>query len=304
MSLLKKVRRRYEPGLKLYYASRWVRGRHVSEEEPIIIGGCDRSGTTLLRAVFDCHPDIAAGPEAWVFTYRIDPDWLASEFGMDPAWVRELKSNAPSLGVFIERFMGAFAEREQKPIWCEKSPRNVLRLDYIWRTFPKAKFVHIIRDGRDVSCSLRTHPKRIRVGNEYVPNTVRRPIRDCIDHWVKYVTAGLEHRDDPRYTEVRYEDLIADYAGTTRRLCEDLGIEWTPELLERERIQGERADTEIVNPEVRQPLYTKAAGRWRSDLSDEELRTIRERAGGLLDRLGYTDEPALRDPLPEHRAAS
>ena len=288
MNPITRFRKRYEPGLRAYYASPWVRRAYTSEAEPIIIGGCDRSGTTLLRAVFDCHPAVAAGPESWVFTYKIKPAWLAAEFGMDPAEVRAMRAAAPSLGAFIDRFMGAFAEREGKPVWCEKSPRNVLRLDYIWRTFPKARFVHIIRDGRDVSCSLRTHPKRIRVGDAYVPNTVRRPIASCSEHWVKYVSAGLAHRDDPRYTEVRYEALVEDYAGTTRSLCEALGIEWTPELLDRERIQGARGDTEIVNPEVRQPLYRNATGRWQKDLSPDELATVMRVAGPLLDRLGYT----------------
>lgn len=287
-SPIRRWRKKFELGHRLYYATPWAARAWASAETPIIIGGCDRSGTTLLRAAMDTHPDVVAGPESWVFCYRVDPVWLAEEYGFDPAFVRQLKRDSSCLGEFIERFFGAYRDREGARVWCEKSPRNIVKLPYIWKLFPNARVVHIIRDGRDVSCSLRTHPKRIRVNGEYVPNTVRRPIKDCIDHWVNYVSAGIAHRGDERYMELRYEELIDDYEGATRRLCAHVGLEWTPAILAREQSQTARTDVEIVNPEVRQPLYTSAVARWKTDLSDDEKRTIEARAGELLARLGYT----------------
>lgn len=303
MNTQKRLRKRLEIGLRLYYASPWVRAAHRSEETPIIVGGCDRSGTTLLRAALDSHPDIAAGPESWVFVYKIKPDWLAREYGFDPAFVRELHRESGSLAQFIERFMDAYRSREGKPIWCEKSPRNILRLDWIWERFPKARVIHIVRDGRDVACSLRHHPKRKRVGDEYVQTNINRPIRQCIDHWVQYVSAGLKHRGDERYMEVRYEDLIADYESTTKRICAHCRVEWSPAILEREARQQQRTDVEIVNPEVRQPLYRSAVARWKRDLSDAEQALCLKRAGHLLEALGYLSEsrPAPSGVSPDRR---
>ena len=148
MSAIKDIRKRLELGLRLYYRSPWVRAPYTSAEAPIIVGGCDRSGTTLLRATLDSHPDIAAGPESWVFVYKIKPDWLASEFGFEPSFVRSLMKETGSLAEFIDRFMDAYRKRENRPVWCEKSPRNILRLDWIWERFPKARVIHIVRDGR------------------------------------------------------------------------------------------------------------------------------------------------------------
>jgi hypothetical protein len=181
----------------------------------------------------------------------------------------------------------------------------VLRFPWILERFPKARVVHIIRDGRDVACSLRHHPKRIRVGDRYVPSNINRPIRSCIDHWTQYVGAGLALRGDERYLEVRYEDLVADYEGTMRRLCEHCRVDWSDEVLRREEIQSERRDLEIVNPEVRTPLYHSSVGRWRRDLSEAEQRIVVNRAGGLLRTLGYRDEPkaaSASDRTEEHAA--
>lgn len=297
MSNFKRLRKRLELGLRLYYLSPWVRAPYTSTEAPIIVGGCDRSGTTLLRATLDSHPDIAAGPESWVFVYKIKPDWLAEEYGVEPAFVRSLMRESKSLAEFIDRFMDDYRQREGRPIWCEKSPRNILRLDWIWERFPKARVIHITRDGRDVACSLRHHPKRKRVGDAYVPTNINRPIRQCIDHWVRYVSAGLKHRGDERYMEVRYEDLITDYETTTKRICAHCRVDWSPEILERESRQQQRKDVEIVNPEVRQPLYQSAVARWKRDLSEAEQALCLERAGHLLDALGYLNEsrPAPSD---------
>ena len=301
MSAIKDIRKRLELGLRLYYRSPWVRAPYTSAEAPIIVGGCDRSGTTLLRATLDSHPDIAAGPESWVFVYKIKPDWLASEFGFEPSFVRSLMKESGSLAEFIDRFMDAYRKRENRPVWCEKSPRNILRLDWIWERFPKARVIHIVRDGRDVSCSLRNHPKRKRVGDAYVPTNINRPISRCIDHWIRYVSAGIQHRGDERYMEVRYEDLIADYEATTKRICAHCNVEWSPAILDRESRQQQRTDVEIVNPEVRQPLYQSAVSRWKRDLSADEQALCLRKAGHLLEAFGYLNDQADEPEAPPRR---
>lgn len=281
------IRSRLHLGHRLYYHSAWVNAAYRNEARVIIVGGCDRSGTTLLRAALDSHPQVAAGPESWLFCYKPNLPFLAEEYCMPLSDVEMMHRSASGLAAFIDRFLTTYAQREGKPIWCEKSPRNVLRLEYIWTHFPNARFIHVIRDGRDVACSLRHHPKRQRVGDTYVPTNINRPIRECIAHWIWYVSAGIKHRQDPRYMEVRYEELVRDYAGQTRRICDHCDIEWRPELLERERIQSTRADMEIVNTEVRGPLYESSIGRWQEALSMAEQRIVLRKASHLLRVLEY-----------------
>ncbi|MDP6520199.1 MAG: sulfotransferase [Planctomycetota bacterium] len=289
--ILKPLRRRLELGLRLYYRSAWVNAPYRCETPHIIFGGAERSGTTLLRAAMDSHPMVAAGPESWLFVFRQDLPWLAAEFDLPLAQVRQLYKDACGLAEFANLFLSAAAEKQGKTLWCEKSPRNIRRLDYIWEHFPKARVVHIIRDGRDVSCSLRNHPRHTRVNGEYVPTNIDRPIRKCINRWAQYVSDGLRHRGDDRYLEVHYEELARDYEPVMRRICDHCQLPWSDDLLKREQLQGQRQDMEIVNPEVRKPLYNSSIGRWQRDLSEREVATCMERAGDLLDELGYLGEP-------------
>lgn len=284
---LRPLRDKYQPGLKLYYRSPWVNRKYVSERPIMLIGGAERSGTTLLRASVESHPDIAIGPESWVFVYRPDLSFLATEYDFRQDELQNLMAKSTCLSHFVDLFAAEYCRRQERPFWGEKSPHNVFRLSYIWKHFPNARFVHIIRDGRDVACSLRNHPRHVRIGQEYFPTQIRRPIGNCIDKWARAVRAGIRHRHDPRYLEVRYEDLVTDYEGATRRIIDHLGVEWHEELLRREEIQETKRNPEIVNPEVRGPLYTHAVARWKKDLSEAELATIESHAGQLLRSLGY-----------------
>lgn len=298
------ARARLELGLRLYYCSPWVRHPYKSTSAPIIIGGSDRSGTTLLRAALDCHPDVFAGPETWLFAYRVSSHFLASEYEFDLDEVRRIRSDSAGLAEFVDRFLGAAASRAGAERWCEKSPRNIRRLAYIWRHFPDARVVHVIRDGRDVVASLRSHPRRLRTPSGYVETTVDRPIDECVDHWIRHVLAGITHRGEERYLEVRYEALVRDYVTTLEAVCQHVGLPWSDEMRDRERVQAGRSDRELVNPEVRQPLFDARIGRWQVDLTLEEQAVVHERAGGLLAELGYIDRPAGSPPLTASGAGS
>jgi len=284
---IRNARKRLRLRRRLYYRSGWVNNSTVSERPIIIVGGCERSGTTLLRATLDSHPNVAAGPESWVFVYRLNLPFLASEYGFPLTDLQAMRAESSCLTEFIDRFAGSFCEREGKPIWCEKSPQNIFRLPYIWEHFPNARVIHIIRDARDVVCSLRHHPQRIRVNGGYVPNDVTNPLSECIHQWVSAVSEGTKYRGDERYMEVRYEDLVREYESTAKRICAHCQIDWNLSILERERVQAVRQDTEIVNPEVRKPLYQSAIGRWKQDLNERELRNVMNRAEGMLHVLGY-----------------
>lgn len=283
-----RLRDRHQPGLRLYHRSPWVTRGDVSERPIIVIGGAERSGTTLLRAAVDSHPDVAIGPEAWVFVYRLKLEFLASEYDIPVTTLQRLRLDSRSLTTFVDGFAGLVCDHEGASVWGEKSPQNVERIAWIFRHFPNTRFIHIVRDGRDVACSLRTHPQRVRIGSAYHETNVDRPIDECIATWARAVRAGMKHRADPRYLEVRYEDLVSDYESATRRVVEHCGLDWRPDLLDRERIQSGRPDTEIVNPEVRGPLYTSALARWRTDLSDDVLVLIEDQYGSLLEEMGYS----------------
>src|SRR5688572_21024001 len=155
----------------------WRRPAYTSSASPILVGGCGRSGTTLMRVILDTHPRICCGPESRLFQPRVpSPPKLARRFDLPEAAVGELFAKSGSQAELIDRFFALYSESRHKPRWAEKPPRNVLYLDYIFEHFPNARFVHMIRDGRDTICSLRTHPRHKVVDGKIVKLNTWHPI--------------------------------------------------------------------------------------------------------------------------------
>jgi hypothetical protein len=254
------------------------------------VGGCGRSGTTLLSVMLDSHSNLCCGPESRLFcSPSVNPHRLATLYHLSPPQVREWMRRSASKAQFIETFAGACCEASGKRRWAEKTPGNIHAMDYLFAHFPDARFIHVIRDGRDVVCSLRTHPKYKLVRGRRVETGVRRSIRSCAERWVGSVRAGLAWRGDSRYIEVQYRELVLQPESTLRRLLGFLGEPWDSAMLSYpERRYATNDPTRCVqNPGADQPPYTTAMGRWRQDLSPKELATFYQVAGPLMDDLGY-----------------
>lgn len=244
-----------------------------------------------MRVILDTHPRICCGPESRLFLPQLpSPVKLARRFGLPPARVTELFDTCGSQGEFIDRFFAVYSESREKPRWAEKTPRNVLHLDFVFEHFPNARFVHMIRDGRDTICSLRTHPRHKVVNGELVKLNTWHPIPPCLDRWVTDVRAGLRFRGDPRYIEIRYESLVAQPRETLIPLFEFIGEPFDERVLDYHREQGHSRDATHFpqNPEATRAMYTKAVARWQKDLTADEIALVKREAGPLLTELGYT----------------
>jgi hypothetical protein len=164
-------------------------------------------------------------------------------------------------------------------------------LKTVFRLFPAARFIHMIRDGRDVVCSLRTHPKYRWDHGRRVPSGIINPWSACVTRWVHDTNAGLHWRTDPRYLEIRYEHLIAEPESTVRSILAWLDEPWEPDILDFHE-RHEEVGSDVANPGVRKPVYSVARGRWRTDLPEEALAAFTSDAHALLVDLGYADSDA------------
>ena len=270
----------------------WRHASYAAASSPIIVGGCGRSGTTLMRVMLDTHRNICCGPESSLFAPS-DPAKrlrdLSFKFDVPVGLIRGLLARSDSQAQFIDEFFGAYRSAQGKARWAEKSPVNVRYIGYIFEHFPDARFIHMIRDGRDVVCSLRNHPRYRLVNGRLEPTNVMNAMASCISRWVNDVRAGLLHRGDPRYSEVRYEDLVAAPGRTLRSVFQFLEEPWDPTVLDFHRVATRsRAVTKFPqNPEATEPIYASASGRWRRDMSASEAELFKDTAGHLLIELGY-----------------
>jgi hypothetical protein len=270
---------------------RWRHAAGGSEDAVIVIGGCPRSGTTLLRRLLDEHPSIVCGPEtSALLPVKLSAAELAAACELPEAEVSAMLRGSGSQGAFVAALFDRVARRRGKRRWAEKTPLNVRHLDWIFRHFPNARFIHVIRDGRDVVCSLRGHPSRRFVDGAWVSVPQRRSVSSCIGQWLELTGRGMGWRGDPRYMEVRYEDLVGAPEATMRRVMDFVGEPFEESWLAA-RLEAQATDGAAPRPNAAGVITAGSIGRWRRDLKPAEIELIRQRATDRLVELGYAEGP-------------
>jgi hypothetical protein len=257
--------------------------------------GSARSGTTLMRTMLNAHPQIAVPPESRFITelWRGTPQVNAAEFLTSLAahkqfvvWELDIDAVSKELpagervdySAAAEAPYKAYARAHGKDRWGDKTPRYVEDVELLADLFPHAKFVHLVRDGRDVALSYGHVP--------FGPKTVAR----AASLWARRVGAGVRAgRALPagRYIEVRYEDLVEDPEGETRALCDFLELEWDEVMLDTERAREyvlERAAR--YNPRVTEPA-TPPSHTWETDMPPAHVEVFESVAGDVLSELAY-----------------
>ena len=292
---------------------------------PVIVGA-PRSGTTLLRFMLDAHPLLAIPPETGFLA-------LADRFGSGGGsrrrffeTVTRYPPDAPAwndFGIPLEAFEAAldrvepfsaadgyralyrlYAARFGKPRWGDKTPLHALHLPVIAACLPEARFVHLIRDGRDVALSLRQ--------TWFSPGT---SMEAQAVHWVQFVSAA--RRDGPktgRYLEIRYEDLVRNPRRALEAICAFVELPYADDMLEyhrgvRLRLEehGDRArvdGTLVVSREERlrqqamtmRPPSPARTGVWRIEMTPGERQQFESVGGELLEELGYAHLRHLTAP--------
>jgi len=272
------------------------------------VGGAARSGTTLLSVILNSHPELVCGPESDLFrlwpefdrlsvnavtwAWHVLRGWtepfrtLSRDFGISLQQIRRLWMRSGSPAEFIDRFFGEYARRHGVTRWADKTPANVKVIGFIFEHFPRAKFVHIIRDGRDTCCSVLAWSRQY-------PKSHPLDIRSAAETWSRWIGLGREWIGHPHYTEVRYEDLVTAPEASLRLLLEFLELPWNAEVLAyHDQAQSNRPDLPLTHlAGVSKPVYSSSIERWQKDLTFADRRAVEEIAGATLRELGYTDSP-------------
>lgn len=258
--------------------------------------GSARSGTTMLRLMLNAHEQVAVPPESrfvvelWTGNERVEREWFLQTLAANKrfqvwdlpvdAVAHELPQGADvAYPEAIEAAYRAYAHVHGKTIWGDKTPRYVEHIDVLARLFPEARFVHLVRDGRNVALSYGGVP--------FGPKNVAK----AADLWRRRVAAGITSgRALPpgRYFELRYEQVVADPASQMRVLCDFLGLPFDEGMLEyteraRDAVLARSADH---NPRLLEG--TKARLRdWAEEMPARQIEIFEAVAGNELTELGY-----------------
>lgn len=263
---------------------------HVSQAPIIVVCGCGRSGTTLVRVMLDSHPAIYGGPEALVFLpLPIDAADLAAKFELDEGEVRALIATTGTRARFIDEFQRRLLRNAGKAVWADKTARNIHRLAYITRHFPRARIIHVVRDPRDVVASLKMHKRRKIEAGAIVPTGYCMPVELGIERWELAIEDALPWRADRRYREVRYEDLVTRPEDTMRALFQFLDVPFDDRILKFHEITGPTRDVRKFpqNIEATRPLSDAGVGRHRTVLTADEIAMVEARLAPHMETLGY-----------------
>ncbi|MBI3290767.1 sulfotransferase [Candidatus Falkowbacteria bacterium] len=263
---------------------------YVSWQPIFIIGGCGRSGTTLLRVMLDTHSLLACGPESLLFLpLPINPEGLHQKFEVPLEHIQTWQRQCRSRSKFIVQFYESYLTIRKRKIWGDKTSRNIHRFNQILRHFPNAKLIHVVRDPRDVVCSLKTHRKRKVVDGKLVPTGWKMPFDDCVVRWLRAMEDVLPVRDHPNYIEVKYEDIVSHTTETLTQVCRHIGVEFEQSMLQFHIEAGQFRNALLFpqNVEATEPISTRSVGRWKTELSNVESEEVLRRTGYYTNILGY-----------------
>jgi hypothetical protein len=297
-------------------AGRRASKRGASSIPAPFVVGVNRSGTTLMRMMLDAHPDLTmppethfvpelidvaeagnATPEAFLATITKQREW--GDFGLTEEQLLEAFGAIEPLnaGDALREFYALYAERIGKPRCGEKTPIYVKSIRKISGALPEARFLHVIRDGRDVALSIRDRA------------TKEHSIEAIAERWVRRI--GQARRQSSKlaegaYKEIRYEGLVLDTEAVLREVCEFFELPWDDAILDYHERSAERleemkrelpADGKRTTLSVERRMATHArttqapdpsrVSRWRESMDREQRREFESIAGELLAELGY-----------------
>jgi Sulfotransferase family len=273
----------------------------MPDNTPFFVVGAGRSGTTLLRLILAGHPRLHIPPETRFILTLVrelplaesltpaqvdcavavmteDYRWPDMEMSAEHLRREAASLQTPRLVDIINIVYHQQLVRANKGRFGDKTPGYIEIVPQLATLYPGAKFIHLIRDGRDVAIS-------------------------CIDlDWERYYerdrfewTLAMTKRQEYLHSsyarqvlEVRYEDLVSNLEVTVRRICAFLGEDFEPAMLDwRGRIPLVPARERRIHGKLGRPASSDAIAAWRRKLSALECFAIEACLYRDLQQLDY-----------------
>lgn len=280
-------------------------------ESPVFIVGVDRSGTTLLTMMLDMHSQLWIPNESHFIVnfyekYQDVAELKCKEFRknivseiLNERYVREWNidisldkvdvSDCRSLSDIIGAFYKSCAVSKGKIFWGDKTPRYLVHVDVLNKLFPKSRFIHIVRDGRDVAESI----SRMWWGaNDFA---------SALKSWERRIELGskmLNMLPQGRYMQLRFEDLVLNTKKELQRVTDFLELPFEESMLGYSSVAAAKVGGRIDKHHsgLMQSPQASETYRWKKRLSYADQALAWHIAGRMLRRFQY-DEGVTKHPL-------
>ncbi len=286
----------------------------IEKLQHFFIIGRGRSGTTLLQSLLDTHPQVVIPIESRYVIHLFEKyhsiqgltestvdeflDDLFTEVKIN-FWnlnVPELRKNLVNLGpeaiygdickCIALSYNDAYLQDGIRLIG-DKNPIHTLFLNKIVKLFPRAKFIHLVRDYRDNALS---HRQTFGENNLKVQGYL----------WNLFTSAAerLGKKYPERYLRVHYEQLAKEPETVLQNITSFLGIDYHANMLEfhvkgKERHKGLEPIINMVHPTLFRPVNESAVQKWKSKLTTEEIKELDQICYPVASDLGYNPDSQI-----------
>lgn len=268
----------------------------------IFVGGCQRSGTTMLASMLGGNNQVLVVPEAQFIAsvYRYSKSKKSSIFDLfnmikkdkyylafwgftdfDELHIESKISEDTTYSELIEYIIEQYSKKVSKlnySSWVTHDPKNIINSKDLLEIFPDAMFLHIIRDGRAVALSLKKVD--FNVFNTYFSAEV----------WSKQVSEALAAqyilKDKGVFMNLKYENLIENAEQQMRQVCQFLGIEYDDKMIRGGSYISPKPNKNIHKLVGEKPM-TDRINMWKHKLTKKEIAIFESSAGHLMELLGY-----------------
>ncbi|MBT8127584.1 MAG: sulfotransferase [Gammaproteobacteria bacterium] len=275
---------------------------------PIFMIGTQRSGSNLLRLMLNQLSEIASPHPPHIFE-RICPlldaygdlnidqnfnqliddvcklvelnpvEWQGVD--LDRKGIFSRCKSSRRLAAIYQSIYDIYAEAQGAKTWCCKSLVNVNYIDIIEKHFVDPKYIYLYRDGRDVAISF----QKAVVGEKHIYNIAT--------DWVQTQEKALELMDRinaDRFFSVSYEQLTTSPEKVAKRLCKFLGVKYNNSMMDFYKTSEAKnaANSSQLWGNVTNPVMRNNSGKYKTEMSEDDLRIFESVAGHILDKLGYS----------------
>ncbi|XP_024941196.1 protein-tyrosine sulfotransferase isoform X2 [Cephus cinctus] len=263
----------------------------------IFIGGVPRSGTTLMRAMLDAHPDVRCGQETRVIPriLQMRSHWLKSE--RESVRLVEAGISKEVMDSAIAAFCLEVIARhgEPAPRLCNKDPLTLKMGSYVLELFPNAKFLFMVRDGRATVHSIISRKVTI-TGFDLTS------YRQCLTKWnhaISVMHSQCKEVGSDKCLMVPYEQLVLHPREWMKKILSFLDVPWNESVLHHEEFINKPggvplSKVERSSDQVIKPVNLEALTKWVGHIPDDVVRDMPDIAP-MLSVLGY--DPYSNPPV-------
>ena len=275
----------------------------------VFVGGTGRSGTTLLQKILTAHSKVTGGPE-FDHARRIAGlyERMALPYALErQEWFYDKTTLRRAFATLFNELLGGALNHKPGATWIsEKTPANIEAAKALLEIIPDAKYVHMIRDGRDVVASHRDVYKRFQHSD---PESAKKYKKEYDLYFLgrmwnhdafTYQKLSEDRNCADRILSINYEELVADPGMVIKKLLAFLKLDIEQALLEPENIDTDSSGLAknidgvwYTKEGFSQPFNTRSVGRWKTSLPLVQRVFLNILMARQLEALGYSVDQKL-----------